>query len=158
MSRRDQMLATIKPDVIGWIAQLTGQVTGTAFPDDQEPGLRCFRTDRGIEYYWDGERWLSTQLHPVVISGPRITMPFTTGTYYGGMPIRPSMFLTSLMIRAAPTGTHESMHYWRMRFRTYGATTPGMVVWDTCTGYFTDPWPIDGRTRNVARTALVHLP
>jgi hypothetical protein len=130
MSRYDQVLATIKPAILGWIEQLTGQVRGTTFPADPTDGLRCFRTHRGTNYYWDADRelWLSTQLHPGVISAACLTPPFTTGAYYGGMPICPSMFLTNLIIRAAPTGTHDSMNYWRMRFRTYGASASGMVV------------------------------
>jgi hypothetical protein len=35
---------------------------GVAFPASPTVGQRYFRTDRGIEYYWDGTRWLSTQI------------------------------------------------------------------------------------------------
>lgn len=39
---------------------------GTSFPGSPAAGDRYYRTDRGIEYYYDGTRWLSTQvfLHP----------------------------------------------------------------------------------------------
>lgn len=36
---------------------------GDAFPATPWVGQRFFRIDRGIEYYWDGTRWLSVHLH-----------------------------------------------------------------------------------------------
>lgn len=35
---------------------------GTSFPASKATGDRYFRTDLGIEAYWDGTRWLSTQI------------------------------------------------------------------------------------------------
>lgn len=35
---------------------------GTSFPGSPATGSRYFRTDRGIEYYYDGTRWLSVQV------------------------------------------------------------------------------------------------
>lgn len=32
---------------------------GTVFPSNPDSGDRYFRTDRCIEYYWDGTNWLS---------------------------------------------------------------------------------------------------
>lgn len=39
-----------------------GSAGGTAFPATPGVGDRFFRADRGIEYYYDGTRWLSMQL------------------------------------------------------------------------------------------------
>jgi hypothetical protein len=36
--------------------------SGTTFPVSPDTGTRYFRTDRGIEYFYDGTRWLSTQV------------------------------------------------------------------------------------------------
>lgn len=36
--------------------------TGTAFPASPATNARFFRSDRGIEYYYDGTRWLSVQV------------------------------------------------------------------------------------------------
>lgn len=36
--------------------------SGAAFPGSPANGDRFFRTDRDIEYFYDGTRWLSTQL------------------------------------------------------------------------------------------------
>lgn len=34
---------------------------GTAFPGTAAVGQRIYRTDRNLEYFWDGTRWLTTQ-------------------------------------------------------------------------------------------------
>lgn len=41
---------------------------GTAFPSSPRTDERFFRTDRGIEYFYDGTRWLSTQLHVLQVT------------------------------------------------------------------------------------------
>jgi mRNA-degrading endonuclease toxin of MazEF toxin-antitoxin module len=46
----------------GYIGTIGGVESGTAFPGSPDTNDRYFRTDRGIEYYYDGTRWLSTQL------------------------------------------------------------------------------------------------
>lgn len=43
--------------------------SGTAFPSAPATNQRFFRTDRGIEYFYDGTRWLSTQLFNQGIPG-----------------------------------------------------------------------------------------
>lgn len=41
------------------------RATGTLFPSSPTLGDFFFRTDRGIEYFWDGSRWLSAQIFTV---------------------------------------------------------------------------------------------
>jgi hypothetical protein len=41
---------------------------GTSFPGSPTTNQRYFRTDRGIEYYWDGTRWLSAQIFDTSIA------------------------------------------------------------------------------------------
>lgn len=48
-----------------------GTAAGTVFPGSPASGERFFRTDRGIEYFWDGTRWLSTTLYEGQPSQPR---------------------------------------------------------------------------------------
>lgn len=36
---------------------------GAAFPGSAAVGQRFFRTDLGMEFYWNGTLWLSTELH-----------------------------------------------------------------------------------------------
>lgn len=41
--------------------------SGTSFPGSPATGLRFYRTDRKIEYFYDGTRWLSTQLFTLAL-------------------------------------------------------------------------------------------
>jgi hypothetical protein len=50
----------------GGSAALIAPSSGTTFPTLPSTGQRFFRTDRGIEYYWDGTRWLSLQIQNIV--------------------------------------------------------------------------------------------
>jgi hypothetical protein len=51
--------------------------TGTSFPGSPTTNDRFYRTDRAIEYYWDGTRWLSTQIHYLPISSTDALLPLT---------------------------------------------------------------------------------
>lgn len=44
-----------------WVA--SGRWIGSSFPGSPSTGDVCYRTDRHIEYYYDGAQWLSTDLH-----------------------------------------------------------------------------------------------
>jgi len=49
-------------DVFLTVAARGLDTSGTSFPSSPVTGERRFRTDRGIEYYYDGTRWLSLQM------------------------------------------------------------------------------------------------
>lgn len=46
----------------------SGSAAGSVFPGSPSVSDRFFRTDRGIEYFWDGTRWLSMQQFTVPLS------------------------------------------------------------------------------------------
>lgn len=56
--------------------------SGTSFPGSPTTGQRFFRTDRGIEYYWDGTRWLSTQLFSLPISTQDAVNPLSASSQH----------------------------------------------------------------------------
>lgn len=57
-------------DGTNWIAAGGGGIlSGTSFPGSPTTGDRFFRSDRNIDYVYDGTRWLSTQIFPLVFSG-----------------------------------------------------------------------------------------
>lgn len=63
----------------GSIANLAiSTATGTSFPVSPATNDRYFRTDRNIEYVWDGTRWLSTHLYTEVCYNFDNTAPRTT--------------------------------------------------------------------------------
>lgn len=53
------------------------RLRGTSFPGSPASGDTIFRTDRGIDYYWDGTRWLSTQLFSYTIAAQDALNPAT---------------------------------------------------------------------------------
>lgn len=53
---------------------------GTSFPGSPATGTRFTRTDRNIEYFYDGTRWLSTQEHQLVLPSLANVTATATGT------------------------------------------------------------------------------
>jgi hypothetical protein len=46
-------------------AKFAGIASGTSFPGSPASGDRFYRSDRNIEYFYDGMRWLSTEIFTV---------------------------------------------------------------------------------------------
>lgn len=64
-----------------------GVPSGTGFPGSPSTGDHFYRTDRNIQYYYDGTRWLSTQLFTLPIANQETLLPITaTGQAYAGNP------------------------------------------------------------------------
>ncbi len=72
-------------DAIEAIERRVG-ASGVAFPGAPAVGDRFLRTDRNIEYFWDGTRWLSVALHayPLPISDALLPIAATNGTLQRG--------------------------------------------------------------------------
>jgi hypothetical protein len=49
--------------------------SGNAFPATPTPFVPFFRTDIGMEFYWDGTRWLSNDTHSFTTSIPATSQP-----------------------------------------------------------------------------------
>lgn len=67
------------------ITSATGDIaeTGTAFPSAPATNSRFFRTDRSVEYFWDGTRWLSTQVFNEPIPSIAGALPYAATTVNG---------------------------------------------------------------------------
>lgn len=61
-------------------AQLIGCAFGTSFPGSPSTGDRFYRTDRKIEYFYDGTRWLSTAFYSLNIPIARNLIPVSATT------------------------------------------------------------------------------
>lgn len=59
--------------------------TSTEFPAEPSAGDRVFRSDRGIEYFYDGARWLSVQVFDVQFNGVQAVTD-TAGSSYAPVP------------------------------------------------------------------------
>lgn len=64
------------------IALAAKDAGGAVFPVAPATNRRFFRTDRGIEYYYNGTRWLSTQLYTDAIPWFLGVQPFTATTNF----------------------------------------------------------------------------
>lgn len=51
--------------VLGVINSAVAWNAGSSFPASKATNDRFWRTDLGVECYWDGSRWLSTQIHTI---------------------------------------------------------------------------------------------
>jgi hypothetical protein len=62
---------------------------GTSFPGSPATNDRYFRTDLGMEFYWDGTNWVSTQLNQLMLTPADVVTPFsgTTGGIRGIFPV-----------------------------------------------------------------------
>lgn len=57
---------------------VTGTQSGTSFPGSPATDDRFYRTDRRIEYFYDGTRWLSTQLFTGDTQVQQVDLPRTS--------------------------------------------------------------------------------
>lgn len=96
-----------------------GSDSGTSFPVTPSTNDRFFRTDRGIEYYYDGTRWLSMQQFRVAMGfGDNPTIPLTA--------TKAATFRFD-----NPEGGVWSIYVESLHFGTY--LTAGSTVWTIAT-------------------------
>lgn len=50
---------------------------GTSFPGSPTTDVRFLRTDRDIEYFWNGTRWLSANLYHAEVGVSRFVLPLS---------------------------------------------------------------------------------
>ena len=125
-------------------------IAGTVFPAGPSTEDRFYRTDRNLEYYYDGTRWLTTQLFeafivPVQSGNPNVITTFSPVTY----PVWNTAFDAWLVdIRWAYTvqATHSAIAYWTAEFHKFvqgGAdTTVSSLVTDKASvGVWLNPAP-----------------
>lgn len=98
---------------------------GTSFPGSPANGDRFLRTDRNIEYFYDGTgtRWLSTQIHSLHVVAPTNLMPTTSSQeYYSVNPWWNEYDIYVLKGKAAGYNTATTAtNYFTYQFRTWNA-------------------------------------
>lgn len=70
--------------------------SGTSFPGSPATNQRYFRTDRGIEYYYDGTRWLSTQLFDLTLAIRSAAALSGNGTF--NVPVNPKHTINGIWV------------------------------------------------------------
>ena len=102
--------------------------SGTSFPANKATGDRYWRTDLGLECYWDGTRWLSVNEYRAAHSlAP--AWPITVTAYLGNAAVdEASIYVTRFVVVAKALNTNDGSNYWTLSFvygnsDSYGSTT-----------------------------------
>lgn len=92
--------------------------SGTSFPGSAAAGDRYWRTDRGLEYYYDGTRWLCTCLHvePIGAYNDSTEQPISTTPT---VPMRNviardlyDIWVVDCRLTVRVNTTNSGSHYW----------------------------------------------
>ncbi|MBA3829885.1 MAG: hypothetical protein H0X33_13175 [Taibaiella sp.] len=118
----ENISGSINAGVTYYKAGVEWQGEGTSFPGTPTTNQRYFRTDRGIQYYYDGTRWLS-ELKIILMSTSNLitTDNLSTNTNDVQQCKHPSflydIYLVSVETLSYVVTTHTSGAYWVLDFR-----------------------------------------
>jgi hypothetical protein len=91
---------------------------GTSFPGSKATNDRYWRTDLGMEFYWDGTRWVSSVLHTLNTDSPTAlsaTSPFASlATLKATFA---SIWLVNLHVRSYVATTNDGSKYWTVALK-----------------------------------------
>lgn len=116
---------------------MVGVGAGSSFPSNPNTNDRFYRTDRGIEYYYDGTRWVSIQLFRDTFMGPESLVPATTtNTSFGRIATWGSQYdlwLVDFYTMLRVITTNNGTNYWTAALRkaTAAASFTTIVTPDT---------------------------
>jgi hypothetical protein len=140
---------TSKKLTVAQIAALIGAPAATSMPGGPATNQRVFRTDLGLEFYYDGTRWVSSQMFEFSIAASAVasSASYPMGAGEGAVA---SCWLVDIRWGYAVTGaTHNASNYWTLQFmdcnRTPGVDG-GVLV--------SDKSSINSTTVNATPTAL----
>lgn len=115
-------------DIVEAIEQRVG-LSGSSFPGSPSSGQFFHRTDRRLDYYYDGTRWLTTTLFS------------EGGAVLNGVSVDPS-FAGSWV---AQTGVEGGIYVEEFRFSTYiGTTNSGSNYWIITPQYANSAFSLTG--------------
>ncbi len=138
---------------------------GTSFPGSPSTGDRFFRTDRILEYYYDGTRWLSTQLFRQSFTNSESANPTTTsGSVMGAWPVTQGdngIWIVSFQTTSLVLTTNDGTKYWNFSidWRTQANANTVLVTAntsaDTATNWYDKTLAVGALLDSTAR--YVHL-
>lgn len=104
--------------------------SGTAFPANKATGDRYWRTDLGEEYYYDGTRWLSSQVYGLSIPSSDVVFPVSGDTYpfMGPVPFNTSgsrrdVWVVGWTAITKVATTNDGSNYWSVALQRYPSGT-----------------------------------
>jgi hypothetical protein len=96
--------------------------TGTSMPGSPATNDRVTRTDLGLDFYYDGTRWLSTSLYREPFAVGNTLAPDTVGTALGRMAPWATAFdlwLVNWDITTYVATTNDGTKYWTLTFAKF---------------------------------------
>jgi len=98
--------------------------SGTSMPGAKATGDRYWRTDLGMEFYWDGTRWLSTQLFAEPFGGVRKLLSWAVSSPNPDldntlMTLDNDLWVVACYVSAGFSGTNNGSNYWTFTFGTF---------------------------------------
>lgn len=125
--------------------------SGTSMPGSPVTGQRITRTDLGMDFSFDGTRWLSTTLYREPIGhGETAQGTATAGVYLRGRagwsPTFSDVWITTIYCWTLVTGTNDGSHFYTMT--VYGGSSLGSFTTAADTVG-------TGTTHNIAVNALL---
>jgi hypothetical protein len=116
---------------------------GTSFPASKATGDRYWRTDLGLEFYWDGTRWVSTTEYLLPLTNIAAAMPFSSSTdaLYSPVPTignTRDIWMVSFEWAAQQAPTLDGSNYWTITLRKTESWTT--IVAPTTAGLTQSVW------------------
>lgn len=117
----------------GAVSRVNGAVawnSATSFPT-AATGDRIWRTDRGLEYYYDGTRWLTTTLYRESFSVGNNFNSFAASAAVGRMSpwhTTYDLWLVNLYTSYFVATTNDGTHNWTMTFAKADATNASTTI------------------------------
>jgi hypothetical protein len=107
--------------------------SGTAFPASPIAGDLFFRTDLGLQCYYDGTRWLTVQEY--FYTAPTITFGSTTNVYRARIRTNYAIYITRLCLTTMVLTTNDASNYWQVTMRSINSVIS--AVSNLCTAVST---------------------
>lgn len=112
----------------------SGLASGTSFPGSPSAGDRYFRTDLGMEFYYDGTRWLSMQIFRIELKQEdTVTWPLTATTSVVHRAVAPfgadfDLWLMDWHWMSVVLTTNTGSAYWTVTLRKFPVPTGASSV------------------------------
>lgn len=109
-------------------------LSGTAFPASPATGARFRRTDRNLDYYYDGTRWLTTEIFTMRFASD-VVLPSSVAYSLRGIPrVTDEMWLLELRGSARVQTTNDATNHWSITVQKID----GVTATNICNSFTTD--------------------
>lgn len=113
---------------LGNVGSVLGRVNGavawnggTSFPASKATGDRFWRSDLGLECYWDGTRWVTCQQYttPFMVQGALVPLTAANSFYAPMVNGAYDMWLEKIVAATQVAATNDGSNYWTLQFNRY---------------------------------------